>query len=621
MTSTPDPIEPTTIPETSGRRRPSARLRFVVAFLANMLAALSLGAGALYAFDQQYAGRILPGVRVGSVDVSGLTSGVAATELGRAYASPAEGEIVLHSEAGDLTISYAEIGRRADVDAMVADAIAVGRAGNPVQNVISNARTALRGASLEPRVTFDPEAVVARVHALAGTLDRNPISASVAIVDGGLVLTAGEEGRFADRNAPIDEILATLGRLDAPSRLVVDLPLLSVEPDITTAEASVAKEVAERVTSAVRLTVDDETWEIPADTLRGWTRFSRTVEGGYVALVDTTGLEPVIRKFAKEIDQDPVSSTFKTKGGKISGVTDSQVGRKLDVAATTALVDAHLVARRDAAIEAVAPVMTVTQPALTTEQAAAAMPNMKRISRWTTFFPISGKNGFGANIWIPALEIDGYVLGPGEKFDFWKAIGEVSRERGYRDGGAIINGRTEPQGALAGGICSCSTALFNAALRAGLKMGARRNHYYYIDRYPLGLDATVFKSGSGSVQNMTFWNDTDYPILIRSYRIRDGNSGYVRFEIHGVPTGRKVTLSKAIVKNIRPAGDLLEYTSSLKPGVTRRIEYPADGKQVWVTRTVKDADGTVIHEDTYFSNYSKVNGITLVGKGAPDPEP
>ena len=71
---------------------------------------------------------------------------------------------------------------------------------------------------------------------------------------------------------------------------------------------------------------------------------------------------------------------------------------------------------------------------------------------------------------------------------------------GLREGGAIINGRTEPQGALAGGICSCSTTLFNAALRAGFEMGARRNHYYYIDRYPLGLDATVFISGSGSVQ-------------------------------------------------------------------------------------------------------------------------
>ena len=54
-------------------------------------------------------------------------------------------------------------------------------------------------------------------------------------------------------------------------------------------------------------------------------------------------------------------------------------------------------------------------------------------------------------------------------------------------------------------------------------MGARRNHYYYIDRYPLGLDATVFISDSGSTQTMSWTNDTDYPVLIRGYKIRDGS--------------------------------------------------------------------------------------------------
>ncbi len=36
---------------------------------------------------------------------------------------------------------------------------------------------------------------------------------------------------------------------------------------------------------------------------------------------------------------------------------------------------------------------------------------MKKVSEWTTYFPITIKNGFGANIWIPALTIDGYVVG------------------------------------------------------------------------------------------------------------------------------------------------------------------------------------------------------------------
>ena len=330
---------------------------------------------------------------------------------------------------------------------------------------------------------------------------------------------------------------------------------------------------------------------------------------------------------AKRIDREPVNAEFVTTSGLVTDIVPSKDGYELDVAATVSQVQQLLAARTGGAETAeIVPALAVTAPALTTAQAEAAAPLMTKISEWKTYFPIGEKNGFGANIWIPALEIDGYVVGPHETFDFWKAIGPVTRERGYRDGGAIINGRTEPQGALAGGICSCSTTLFNAALRAGFEMNARRNHYYYIDRYPLGLDATVFISASGSVQTMSWTNDTDYPVLIRGYKIKQGNRGYVKFELWSVPNGRTVVIANPIVKNIKPATDTTQLTTTLNAGVRKRIEYPVDGKQVWRTVTVYNADGTILRQKTYYSNYSRVTGIVLIGQAAapkadPTPEP
>ena len=64
-------------------------------------------------------------------------------------------------------------------------------------------------------------------------------------------------------------------------------------------------------------------------------------------------------------------------------------------------------------------------------------------------------------------------------------------------------------------------------------MGARRNHFYYIDRYPLGLDATVFQSGN-SVTTMQFTNDTQYPILIRGINSQKNGIAYVRFDLYSV---------------------------------------------------------------------------------------
>ena len=50
------------------------------------------------------------------------------------------------------------------------------------------------------------------------------------------------------------------------------------------------------------------------------------------------------------------------------------------------------------------------------------------------------------------------------------------------------------------------------------------------------------------------------------------------------------------------------------------MEWAADGFNSVVVRTVKAANGTVIHEDTYRSNYRKVDGIIQVGRAPGDPK-
>ncbi len=430
-------------------------------------------------------------------------------------------------------------------------------------------------------------------------------------------MVPGVVGRSADATAPTEQIVTALTPLDAPATMTVDMPMTPVTPDVTTEEATSAKLAADRIVGRIDLTVGEETFPINTSKLRPLVTFGATADGGYGPIVDTAPLTKLLEGMRRKIDKPAVNATFTTSGSRITGVKSSARGRTLDVPKTAARIETLLATRSAGPTgPTLAPALTAVQPALTTAEAKAARPKMRAISQWKTYFPLTIKNGFGANIWIPALTIDGYVVGPREEFSFWKAVGTVSREKGYKQGGAIINGRTEPQGALAGGICSCSTTLFNAALRGGFEMGARRNHYYYIDRYPLGLDATVFISGSGSVQDMTWTNDTDYPVLIRGFKIRSGGQGWVKFVLYSVPTGRRVVIGKATVKNVRPASDSVQYTSTLAPGTSERIEYPVDGKQVWRTVSVYARNGDRIRSKTYYSNYSRVTGIVLVGRGA-----
>jgi vancomycin resistance protein YoaR len=162
-------------------------------------------------------------------------------------------------------------------------------------------------------------------------------------------------------------------------------------------------------------------------------------------------------------------------------------------------------------------------------------------------------------------------------------------------------------------MCSSSTTLFNAALRAGLQMGARSNHRYYINRYPLGLDATVSKTRTGS-QTVTFTNDMDHPIVIRTFRYRSGGRGWVRYEIWGIPDGRSTSLSKPAVTNLRRAVTRTVYVSTLRTGVRKQTEFPSNGMNVSVTRVVRDRNGRILHRDVYGSNYALWDGRIEIGR-------
>jgi vancomycin resistance protein YoaR len=612
MTTTTDTLQPE--PESTGR---SLGLRFLVAFAFGVLLVGALAAGGIYAFEQRYDGRILPGVRAGGLDVSGLTPAEARVLISQAYASVGDGRIVVDGPDSERAISYAQIGRRPAVDGLVAAALATGHDGGQIDQAISAARTLLRGVDLgRPEVAFDEALLSAHLDAIARPLRRGPIDATVVTGASGFVAKPSRDGRAVDDADAREALVTSLSSLDAPSEIRVELAVRPVVPAITNADAALAKARADRIAQGVVLAVGEGRWAIDAETVRTWIGFTVVPDGQLEPTVDRAAIVAAVEPLAKKIDRAPKDASFLIgKNDQIVGVRPGVDGRTLDPIATADRIATALTLRAapDSGAPPVEPVLAVTAPEVTTEEATAVAPTMSRISTWTTYYPIGEKNGFGANIEIPTRLIDGTVVAPGAEFDFWDAIGTISRENGYKQGGAIINGRTEPQGALAGGICSCSTTIFNTALRAGLEMGARQNHYYYIDRYPLGLDATVFISASGSKQTMSFTNDTSYPVLIRGYITHKGTRGYVRFDMWSVPTGRTVTFSTPIVKNRKPATTVTEETDTLPAGTKKRVEYPVEGKDVWVTRTVQDAAGNVVHEETYYSHYSRVTGVILVG--------
>ena len=592
---------------------PPARRSLLIGFFGMLAAGLivltGLSAGVGLASD----GQVLTRVSVGGVDVGGLTRAEAEARLIAQLPSLAAGSATI--VAGDVTqtVTYEELGRGYELDAMLDAAFGVGRDAGLIGDGISRLRTLVRPTALPVLVhAHDPEALDAAAQRIARAVTVHPIEA--AVERDGFAVRPSSDGRLLTADV-VRSALADATDTARPDDVRLELQVATVAPVVSTEEAEAAAEAARAAVADLELTIPnapegEKPLALDAETIGGWVSFGPVAENDYAMRLDAGAVRSAIADLAEAVNRDAVSARFSVAGAGLGGIIPGQDGRVLNVKDSTASVLDALGRRAGGnSVGSLALAVDVTEPALTTAAAEEILPQMRMVSSWTTNYVSGEGNGFGNNISIPAWDLDGYNLAPGEWFSFWGGIGPVSVERGYRYGGAIINGRSVAQGALAGGICSTSTTLFNAAMRFGLEIGERTAHYYYIDRYPTGLDATVAIVDS-SVTDMTFRNDTEHPIVIRGF----GTPGQVTFQIWSVPNGRTVTLSDPIIQNSRSAIETTQVDTSMAPGTARRVEYPHNGFQATVTRTVYGPDGSLVHQNTWFSDYRVVNGITLVGR-------
>jgi vancomycin resistance protein YoaR len=617
-TAAPDAV-PTTEPGDAGlppTRRRRLWPRMLAGFALGLVLCLGLAAGALVAWDSHYQGRVLAGVHVGEVDLSGLDREQALAALHAAFDYLGEGNVVVETTAREVNVPYRRFGRRANIEAMVEEAMATGRGAPLVDRTLGQIRLAMRGQSIGPRLLLDADALGASVAEVLGPLDLAPIDARVVEGPTGIAVSPALTGRTFDAAGATAAALAIVGRLDAPDEVRVAAARMEIPPAYTDADALAVRDVAQQMLGRLVVTFRDQKWAFKPSVVRDWVTLQSTADGATRPAADIEAIDASLKRVAKGVRLRPQSAVYlRTRSGKVIGVAAGQDGRRLDRLATAAAIAQALTDRgHGIAVTKVKVVTEKVPPKLTTEEALKKGPLMVPLGTWKTWFPISERNYFGANIWLPAKIIDGTVLYPGRRFEWWSAIGPVTSGRGFGPGGFIRGDHTDPTGALGGGMCSSSTTLFNAALRAGLQMGARSNHRYYINRYPLGLDATVSKSPGGGGQTMSFTNDMKTPIVIRSFRYTAGGVGWVRYEIWGIPDGREVSLSRPSIANLRRAITRTVYVGTLPRGVREQVEYPADGMDVAVTRVVRTRNGRVIHRETYRTHYTLWNGLIEVGR-------
>ena len=400
-----------------------------------------------------------------------------------------------------------------------------------------------------------------------------------------------------------------------PDDQVLDVQATSVPADINSDAAQAAIDHAQAVTnSPLTITAGGHTFVVDSATLHDWVQLEETTLGQWTLVVDEPTVTRYVNTIKTQVDQPPVDAQWHFGNGAEPVVIPSQTGYEVDAATAVQQIESALAAA-SGPVGTIALAVVAIEPDFTTAEAQAKAGNVKLLGEWTTHYIPSHFNSDGLNIRRPAALIDGTVIQPGNVFDFYRLTAPYTIANGYGEGAALIHGHIKADGVLGGGLCSASTTMFNAALRAGFQMGARFNHAYYINRYPVGLDATIWVSGN-SVKNMTFTNDSKYPIVIKSISKKRS----ITFQVWGVTDGRTVTIADPVVTNEVTAQSFYQFTNDLAARVTAATDdYLVDGFDAVVGRTVRDAAGQIIHQDSFRSHYTKVDVVVLLGRCNNDP--
>ncbi len=415
-----------------------------------------------------------------------------------------------------------------------------------------------------------------------------------------------------DKAALLTTLDQQLAALDTPPSIAATVPVVPLAPAVATTTAEAAKAAADRMAADVVVNRGKENWTIAGASLAPLISFSTAADGSITPVFNEAGLDPMLKTLAKKVKQTVREAGLKMVNGHVVATGTSREGRTLKVPETKAAIISQIQARQAGlAAQPVAAVVKAVDPKLTTADAKAFAPKMKMISAYSVYYWVIINNHFGGNIEGPATVINGTVVPAGTKFDFWKVVGDLHDAPGTGPGNAIEGGKITVTGAFGGGICTTSTTLFNAAFRAGMIPLKRQNHNEFIDRYPPGLDATVWIVGK-TKQTMSFLNDTKYPILITRTVTHAGSKRWLTFKIWSVPNGRKAKVSNTVIQPGARAVNRIVRDPSKPVGYRFFNNSAVNGARVWTTVSIYD-HGKLHWRKRYFSNYPAVDGVTIIG--------
>ena len=205
---------------------------------------------------------------------------------------------------------------------------------------------------------------------------------------------------------------------------------------------------------------------------------------------------------------------------------------------------------------------------------------------------VGGTANRKTNVKLSAAACDGVILLPGEIFAYNETTGSRSADKGYLPAPTYNAGASVDD--VGGGICQTSSTIYYALLHTTLEVVERQNHSYATGYVPDGMDATVFYG----VLDFRFKNNTNYPVKVVTESYDKGGNRYLKVSLVGTnEDGRYAKPTNTVFEVVEPTTSYLA-DSTVPQGtlVLDKQQNAYRGRKAQVTRTIYEADGTVVEQ-------------------------
>jgi vancomycin resistance protein YoaR len=466
-----------------------------------VLLGLVLVLGVLYVGGYFLTGARMPAnATIGGVDVSGKSPSAAREAVDKELTPNVDREIVLMHGKTEFRIKPKAAGLAFDLDRTISEA-----GGESSWKPADMVGLFFGDHQTDPALDVDDGKLQSTIGTIGEAVNRDVVEAQITFPKGKPKAREPKAGRVIARADAAAAIRHAYLVSDKP----VTVPTAVVEPAVDAdGLAEAMKSIAAPAVSApVTIRVGDKKVSLPV-TAYAPALVVRVKDNKLQPYLDPKKLAEPLTDSTTGIGKKAVDATVKIENNKAVIIPGKEgVGlqsREMAVKLIPALAETG--SERSVEVEA-----KVVEPLFSTKD-AKALRIKQRISSFETQFPYAEYRN--TNQSRAAELINGTILKPGETFSFNTIVGERTTANGFVMG-TVINGGVFRE-ELGGGVSQVATTTYNAGFFGGMDDIEHHPHAFYINRYPVGREATVYYGNL----DLRFRNPTKYGVLIHAYVIK-----------------------------------------------------------------------------------------------------